>query len=203
MKVKVSEDGSEITITGKLGSTTKQVNTSLMSAKLGADKLTLEDIANKKVAKKADACRAGARFRDKERMQGRLDGRREEDEDSLRALSRLRRDKGKEMLVKNMFGERNARIAKIVGDTKVEVKGQDVTIKGVDPYDVGQTAANIKRLSFVRKKDTRVFQDGIYHCQGGMILMATKKTTRQVPGAEFRREEPKARAEEMEKAAAA
>ena len=161
-KVKVSEDGSEITITGKLGSTTKQVNTSLMSAKLVADKLTLEDMANKKVAKKADLAAQALASEIKSACKGVFEGLERKMKIVYAHFPVSVEMKGKEMHVKNMFGERNARVAKIVGDTKVEVKGQDVTIKGVDPYDVGQTAANIKRLSFVRKKDTRVFQDGIY-----------------------------------------
>ena len=42
------------------------------------------------------------------------------------------------------------------------VKGQDVTIKGVDKYDVGQTIANIRKGCYSRGYDTRVFQDGLY-----------------------------------------
>ncbi len=44
----------------------------------------------------------------------------------------------------------------------MEVKGQDVTVKGLDKYEVGQTVANIRRGCYARGYDTRVFQDGLY-----------------------------------------
>ena len=70
--------------------------------------------------------------------------------------------KGKAILIKNIFGEKTARATTIIGDTKVEVKGADVTVTGVDRYDVGQTVGNIRKACFARGNDTRVFQDGIY-----------------------------------------
>ena len=70
--------------------------------------------------------------------------------------------KGKEALIKNFLGEKVPRIAKIVGETKVDVKGQDITFSGHDKYDVGQTAINFVVAVKIRQKDRRVFQDGIY-----------------------------------------
>lgn len=70
--------------------------------------------------------------------------------------------KGNTLLIKNLFGERIPREAKIVGDTKLEVKGQEIIVKGVDIYDVGQTITNIRKACKVKQKDTRIFQDGIY-----------------------------------------
>lgn len=70
--------------------------------------------------------------------------------------------KGKDIFIKNFLGEKLARSAKIIGDTKVEVKGQEITITGSDKYSVGQTANNLMRATKIRKKDRRVFQDGIY-----------------------------------------
>jgi len=71
--------------------------------------------------------------------------------------------KGKEVLVKNFLGEKLARTAKIVGDTKVAVSGQEITVTGPDKEAVGQTAANIIKATVVKARDERVFQDGIYH----------------------------------------
>ena len=70
--------------------------------------------------------------------------------------------KGKDILIKNFIGEKKPRKAKLVGATKVEVKGQDVKISGPDKEAVGQTAANIRTATKIRKKDGRVFQDGIF-----------------------------------------
>ena len=58
--------------------------------------------------------------------------------------------------------ERSARIAKIIGDTKVIPKGEDVIVTGAVLTDVTQTAANIEQHTKVKNKDHRVFLDGIY-----------------------------------------
>jgi large subunit ribosomal protein L6 len=70
--------------------------------------------------------------------------------------------KGREVLIKNFIGEKKPRIARIVGDTKVEVKGSEIFVSGVDKEAVGQTCANICSATCIRGKDSRVFQDGIY-----------------------------------------
>ncbi|MEO9295238.1 MAG: 50S ribosomal protein L6 [Nitrososphaera sp.] len=70
--------------------------------------------------------------------------------------------KGKEVHVENFFGERSARVARIQGDTKVEVQGEDVVVKGPSLEDVSQTAANIELSTKIKDKDQRVFLDGLY-----------------------------------------
>jgi len=70
--------------------------------------------------------------------------------------------KGNEVHVENFYGERAPRISKIVGDCKLEVQEDDVIVKGVSLDDVGQTAANIEQATRVKKKDQRVFLDGVY-----------------------------------------
>ena len=62
----------------------------------------------------------------------------------------------------NFLGERKARSANIVGDTKVAIQGAEVVLTGSNKEDVGQTAANIEQACKIRKRDPRVFQDGIY-----------------------------------------
>ncbi len=70
--------------------------------------------------------------------------------------------KGSDIIVKNFLGGKVDRTAKIVGNTTVKVKGQEIEIEGPDHYAVGQTAANIQQITRVKGKDERVFQDGIY-----------------------------------------
>lgn len=70
--------------------------------------------------------------------------------------------KGKEVMIENFYGERSPRIAKIVGDCQVTVEGDDIIVKGISLEDVGQTAANIEQATAVKRKDQRVFLDGIY-----------------------------------------
>jgi len=69
---------------------------------------------------------------------------------------------GNKVIIENFSGERRPRIAKIKGNVKVEVKSDEITVKGVDLEDVSQTAANIEQATKIKKKDPRVFLDGIY-----------------------------------------
>jgi len=68
----------------------------------------------------------------------------------------------KRVLIQNFLGERAPRVAKIVGDVKVEVKGDEIIVEGIDKDEVGQTAFNIEQATFVRRRDPRIFQDGCY-----------------------------------------
>lgn len=72
-----------------------------------------------------------------------------------------------EFVIQNFLGERSARRAKILDGVTIEVKGDDITVRGTDKERVGQTVANIERASLVRKRDIRVFQDGIYQISRG------------------------------------
>ena len=69
---------------------------------------------------------------------------------------------GKEVHIENFVGERKARIADILGDTKVTIKQDDVILEGIDIDEVSQTAANIQTRAKIRNKDLRKFLDGIY-----------------------------------------
>ncbi len=69
---------------------------------------------------------------------------------------------GKKVLIENFQGERAPRITRIIGNTKVIPKGEDVTLTGEVWTDITQTAANIELHTKVKGKDHRVFLDGIY-----------------------------------------
>jgi len=70
--------------------------------------------------------------------------------------------KGDTVVVENFMGERSARVTKIIGDCKVSVDGDDIIIKGVSLEDVGQTSANLEQATKVKRKDQRIFLDGVY-----------------------------------------
>ncbi len=70
--------------------------------------------------------------------------------------------KGKVLQIKNFLGEKLPRTSDIIGVTKIDVKGQDVVISGPSKEDVGQTVANLKAATKISKRDSRVFQDGLY-----------------------------------------
>ena len=68
----------------------------------------------------------------------------------------------KTVLIENFTGERRPRRVKTLGDVKVKVEAEDIIVEGVNLEDVSQTAANIEQATRVRRKDPRVFLDGIY-----------------------------------------
>jgi len=69
---------------------------------------------------------------------------------------------GKTVVIENFTGERRARRVKMIGDVKVKVQSEDIVVEGINLEDVSQTAANIEQATKVKKKDPRVFLDGIY-----------------------------------------
>jgi large subunit ribosomal protein L6 len=72
---------------------------------------------------------------------------------------------GKTLIIGNFLGEKKPRVAKILGETKVKVNGNEVIISGINKEDVGQTAANIEQKTKIKRFDPRTFQDGIYIVQ--------------------------------------
>ena len=70
--------------------------------------------------------------------------------------------KSGDVLIENFTGERSARVAKIEGDTKVSVKGEDIIVQGISLEDVAQTAANMEQATKVKRKDPRIFLDGLF-----------------------------------------
>ncbi|MFQ6087433.1 MAG: 50S ribosomal protein L6 [Candidatus Methanofastidiosia archaeon] len=69
---------------------------------------------------------------------------------------------GNRVEIDNFLGEKHPRFAKIVGETQVKVMGDVIEVRGINIEDVGQTAANLEQATRIRKRDLRVFQDGIY-----------------------------------------
>jgi large subunit ribosomal protein L6 len=65
-------------------------------------------------------------------------------------------------LIENFTGERRPRRVKIIGDVQVKVETEDIVVEGINLESVSQTAANIEQGTKVKKKDPRVFLDGIY-----------------------------------------
>lgn len=69
---------------------------------------------------------------------------------------------GSRLLINNFLGEKTARIAKILPEVVIEIKGQKITITSANKDAAGQTAANVEKATKIRNRDRRVFQDGIY-----------------------------------------
>ena len=86
-------------------------------------------------------------------------------------------EKAKVLKIENFTGEKTPRYAKIVEGVKVDVKGEDISVEGIDLKSVSQTAANIQDSTKIKKKDLRVFLDGIY-VSGKGPLQTSKKTAK-------------------------
>ena len=69
---------------------------------------------------------------------------------------------GSQIIIKNFLGEAKARQIAFSKEVKVTIAGQDITVEGIDLELVSQTAANLERITKVKGRDRRVFQDGIY-----------------------------------------
>ena len=70
--------------------------------------------------------------------------------------------KDKTVLIENFTGERNPRKSKIVGNAQVKIQSEDIIIQGMNLEEVSQTAANIEQATKIKRKDPRVFLDGLY-----------------------------------------
>lgn len=73
----------------------------------------------------------------------------------------LKVDKDK-LVISNFLGEKKQRIAHIVHGADVVVSGQNITVSSHSKEVAGQTAANMEKVTKIRNRDRRIFQDGIY-----------------------------------------
>ncbi len=69
---------------------------------------------------------------------------------------------GNTIIIDNFLGEANPRESNILSGVDVKISGQSVTVTGINKEHVSQTAANLEQATKIRKRDPRVFQDGIY-----------------------------------------
>lgn len=70
--------------------------------------------------------------------------------------------KDNEFIIKNFLGEKIPRKSKIIEGSEAIMDGNTITIKSHNKEIAGQTAANLETATKVKKKDLRVFQDGIF-----------------------------------------
>ncbi len=70
--------------------------------------------------------------------------------------------KGNEIIVANFLGERGNRVVTKIGDTKVLITKDDLILSGNDKDAVSQTCAKLRLLLKIKKKDPRIYQDGLY-----------------------------------------
>lgn len=67
-----------------------------------------------------------------------------------------------ELVVKNFLGEKKDRKIKLVEGVDVKINKDLIELESSDIEKAGQAAANIEKGTKVRKRDRRIFQDGIF-----------------------------------------
>ncbi|MDE1811212.1 MAG: 50S ribosomal protein L6 [Candidatus Micrarchaeota archaeon] len=161
--VTVDISGSTISTKGPLGTNKRELNSTLLTFQKKDGKLMLEAVKEPKQARKALKVEVAFAKELKNDMAG-VEKHFEIKMRIVFAHFPINVEvKGANLHINNMIGERVPRICKIVGSTKVEVKGQAVRLYGTSLDDVSQTAANIRIACRIRNKDSRVFQDGLYY----------------------------------------
>lgn len=72
-------------------------------------------------------------------------------------------DKAKrEVIIKNLIGEKHPRIVKVNQEVEVEIKMPHIKLKAHNIEIVGQVAADLEKATRIRYKDRNKFQDGIF-----------------------------------------
>jgi large subunit ribosomal protein L6 len=68
----------------------------------------------------------------------------------------------KEIIIKNLIGEKHPRLVEIPAEVEVEIKMPHIKLRAHNIEIVGQTAADLEKATRIRYKDRNKFQDGIF-----------------------------------------
>lgn len=157
--VAVTVTKKDVSVKGKLGELTKSFKLERVKAEQKDETLTLS-MENAKTQEKANLGSIAAHIKNM------VDGVERGHKYALKILYKhfpinvsIEKDR---VVIKNFAGEKKPRFAKIVGSSKVTLKGDVIEVDGTDIEQVGQTAANIEQATRIKKKDIRIFQDGIF-----------------------------------------
>ncbi len=162
--VKVDIQGSTINVTGPLGANKRTINEKMLTVTTAGKEVKIDSVKTfKNLLKKTSNCENSFAKELKNDMAGVTKHYEIQMKIVFAHFPISIEIKNGEVRINNMIGERAPRISKIVGSTKVEVKGQDMRLYGTSKDDVTQTAANLRKTVKIRKKDERTFQDGIYY----------------------------------------
>ena len=154
-------------ITGPLGSTSKDFRLIRVNIQVDSNKIILESFGNRK---KHMATLGTAFSIINNLIVGTSEGFTYKLKTAFAHFPMSVKTEGSKILVDNFYGERSARVANIVGDSNVSIKGDEVIISGINLEHVSQTAANLEQSTRIKNKDHRVYLDGIYLFEKGRGL---------------------------------
>jgi large subunit ribosomal protein L6 len=69
---------------------------------------------------------------------------------------------GNEITIQNFLGEKKHRKVKTVDNVDIKIEGQDITVSSYDKESAGLVSSRLEQATRLRKKDRRIFQDGIF-----------------------------------------
>jgi large subunit ribosomal protein L6 len=69
---------------------------------------------------------------------------------------------GDKIIIKNFIGEKVDREVKISENVDIEINKDIIKIKSINRELAGQIAADLEKITKIKKKDRRIFQDGIF-----------------------------------------
>ncbi|MDD5111404.1 MAG: 50S ribosomal protein L6 [Candidatus Altiarchaeota archaeon] len=157
--ITLSLNGRDVTATGPQGSFTRKIQSRRVSARQDSNKVVLTTLTSRKKELALINTERG-------NLRNMIHGVRDKATYKMKVLFSHfpmgLKVQGNTLLIDNFLGEKNPRKAVLYEGVKVDIKGQDVTITGINKDAVAQTAANIEQSTKIRKLDPRVFQDGIY-----------------------------------------
>ncbi|NYT00880.1 MAG: 50S ribosomal protein L6 [Methanocellales archaeon] len=69
---------------------------------------------------------------------------------------------GSTFSIGNFLGERKPRKAKILPNVDIQIVKDEIFVRGINKEYVAQTAANMEQATRIKRRDPRVFQDGVH-----------------------------------------
>lgn len=157
--VEASLEGRNFRVKGPNGELTKKIQSGLISAKVEGNKISISTSRDRKKQRALINTEKGCLTN---MIRGVKDGITYRLKIVYSHFPMSVKVQGSTLLVDNFLGEKHSRKAVLLDGVKLDVKGQDVTVSGIDKEKVAQTAANIEQTTKIKNLDPRVFQDGIY-----------------------------------------
>lgn len=162
----VKLEDSKVTVTGPKGSLTRIMTYPGVTIRLGEGKVTIS-AENKRRTIKAIVGTYSAHI--KNMITGVTKGFQYKLKVVYSHFPMTVKHSGNAVIIDNFLGEKTPRKSRVFGDCSISIKGDTITVEGINLEEVAQTAANIEKATRVKRRDRRIFQDGIYMVEKGAV----------------------------------